>query len=428
MAVSVVFCIIAGVICRLALFQTDLPIWLETKNEVVTPITAWERVEEGLALKKSMVSPYTGDVFHEVQPINSLIHLILFLKELSDFRTFLVLLKTIFTYSRLKSTPKMLHLDVKKYSVNVEDVLLKSKDLRSLPLIVVAVHVFNPYSISICLAKSTAVLSNLSIFIFIIRNIYKLDNLLLTTLFIAVSTYQSFYPFIFCLPVASYFYHVSFHSAAIIKHYIPSFGLFLFWFMLLLGISYSIEGSWTFLYSTYGFILNVPDLSPNVGVFWYFFTEMFEHFRVFFICIFQINSVIYSIPLAVKLKRSPVFFLYMMIFITSIFKSYPSYGDIGLCLSLLPLWKHTFSYMRNLFVVTCMYIVCTVFAPILYHLWIYAGSANANFYFAITLAFSAAQIFLVTDLLFAFLRREYDLYHGTNHKLENGKTTQVVLE
>ena len=40
----------------------------------------------------------------------------------------------------------------------------------------------------------------------------------------------------------------------------------------------------------------------------------------------------------------------------------------------------------------CMFLVCTVFAPIQYYLWIYAGSANANFYFAISLAFSTAQV------------------------------------
>ncbi len=48
--------------------------------------------------------------------------------------------------------------------------------------------------------------------------------------------------------------------------------------------------------------------------------------------------------------------------------------------------------MRNNFIVTCMFVVCSVLAPILYHLWIYAGSANANFYFAISLVYSTAQV------------------------------------
>ena len=47
--------------------------------------------------------------------------------------------------------------------------------------------------------------------------------------------------------------------------------------------------SWSFLWATYGFILSVPELTPNMGLFWYFFTEMFEHFRVFFVCTFQVS-------------------------------------------------------------------------------------------------------------------------------------------
>ena len=36
----------------------------------------------------------------------------------------------------------------------------------------------------------------------------------------------------------------------------------------LLLVSAEVCGSWTFLYSTYGFILTVPELTPNMGIFW----------------------------------------------------------------------------------------------------------------------------------------------------------------
>ncbi len=48
--------------------------------------------------------------------------------------------------------------------------------------------------------------------------------------------------------------------------------------------------------------------------------------------------------------------------------------------------------MRNNFVVTMMFIVCSVLAPVLWYLWIYAGSANANFYFAFNLVYGTAQV------------------------------------
>ena len=46
-----------------------------------------------------------------------------------------------------------------------------------------------------------------------------------------------------------------------------------------------------------------------------------------------------------------------------------------------------------------MYTWCAVLSPIFYHLWIYTGSANANFYFALTLVSSAAQVCLLLSCL-----------------------------
>ena len=91
------------------------------------------------------------------------------------------------------------------------------------------------------------------------------------------------------------------------------------------------------------FRLTVPDLSPNIGIFWYFFTEMFEHFRIFFLFVFQINAVIYTVPLAVRLREQPIFLMYILTFLTGVFKSYPSYSDVSILLALLPLWKHLFA-------------------------------------------------------------------------------------
>ena len=39
-----------------------------------------------------------------------------------------------------------------------------------------------------------------------------------------------------------------------------------------------------------------------------------------------------------------------------------------------------------------------------------------------------SQIFLITDLLFGYLRREYALEMGPKPKLENGEVAQVTLD
>ncbi|XP_046329560.1 phosphatidylinositol glycan anchor biosynthesis class U protein-like [Haliotis rufescens] len=437
MAYQSVLCYLFGSLIRLWLFRTSFPKWLSSRNEVVTPLTSWERVQEGMALQETYISPYAGDIFHETPLLLRLLQYVAKVPQMTDilFVFMDVLIGMVLSRIAMEFGRYMLERQaqgVSRYAANVEKLVLRGSDLKWLQTYVIVVHFLNPYSIAVCLSKSTAVFTNLATLLTILNALQ--GNEILCSLFLALAAYQSLYPFVYIVPVALLFYKraypnaTCYTSAEAVGSYLYTSACFLIFILLLIGVSYGLENSWDFLYSTYGFILTVPDLSPNIGVFWYFFTEMFEHFRNFFICVFQINAVVYTVPLAVKLRDSPVFQLYMLVFLTSIFKSYPSYADAALFLSLLPLWQHCFSYMRNKFVVGCMFLSCSVVAPILWHLWIYAGSANANFYFAITLTFSTAEIFLVTDLLFAFLRRQYDLNHGMDQKLDDGKPAQIVLD
>ncbi|KHJ79651.1 hypothetical protein OESDEN_20696 [Oesophagostomum dentatum] len=53
-------------------------------------------------------------------------------------------------------------------------------------------------------------------------------------------------------------------------------------------------------------------------------------------------------------------------------------------------------------------VTCIVLMPVMWHMWIVAGSGNANFYFAVTLIYNVAQIYLMIDLMFAYFRKEAD--------------------
>lgn len=436
---------IGGIIVRLALFRTSLPDWISSQTEIVTPLTSWERAMEGLALKENMISPYAGDLFHETPLV---LRLLDFLSKFSENKVLLIFvgLDAICLILMMKISKRyggyLLRKqakEVKKYAADSDKLIIRAEDMKMIQFYMAVIFSFNPYSIGACLAKSTAIFNNLSILLVLYNMLQERE--IMCCVFIAMASYLSIYPIILCVPAAIYFMQlskfkqekksnteISYIDQTAIMSYGKTVGLCVVMVSALICLSAFLEGSWDFIASTYGFILTVPDLTPNMGVFWYFFTEMFEHFRIFFLCVFQINAVIYTVPLSIRLKEHPVFFMYILVCLISIFKSYPSYSDVGLVLSLLPLWRYAFQYMRNSFVVTCMYICTTVFGPILYHLWIYAGSANANFYFATSLAFSTAQIFLVTDLLYGFLRREYDLENGFKH-LEIGENKkQVILD
>lgn len=51
----------------------------------------------------------------------------------------------------------------------------------------------------------------------------------------------------------------------------------------------------------------------------------------------------------------------------------------------------------------------TLLGPAFYYLWIYAGSGNANFFYAITLVWSLGLVVILADVLYAILRDEWEV-------------------
>ena len=177
----------------------------------------------------------------------------------------------------------------------------------------------------------------------------------------------------------------------------------------LLQVSSFITGSWEFLESTYGVQLLLPDLTPNVGLWWYFFIEMFDSFRNFFLGVFWLHLSSYVGGLTIRLRTQPLFVLTILLGIFAIFKPYPSISDTSLFLAMLPLYRHVFPLMRYTFVESSTVLYATLLGPAFYYLWIYAGSGNANFFYAITLVWSVGLSVLVGDVLYAVLRDEWEV-------------------
>ena len=65
--------------------------------------------------------------------------------------------------------------------------------------------------------------------------------------------------------------------------------------------------------------------------------------------------------------------------------------------------------MRYTFFASSALLYATLLGPAFYHLWIYAGSGNANFFYAITLVWSLGLSILLADTIFASLREEREL-------------------
>lgn len=400
-----------AILVRLLCFKSSLHNIFLNRIEISTPVNAWKRVTEGVYLQNSNVSPYSGDTFHEV-PLALWLYTKIYkyiptqlpiLFTTCDLLTSLLLAWSASIYSEnlLKKESKL------KVPSSAKNLSISSNGIRNVPFYVFCIYLFSPYSIFSCVGLSTTTLANFVmslVFAFISSRCWLLAGLALS-----VSSYHSIYPIVLLVPLFVAIINDQKTGKAKCVLALLTISLAV---SGLLYLSKEYTGNWEFLKSTYGSVLTVPDLTPNVGLFWYFFTEMFDQFRVLFLWTFQINVFIYALPLAIRFKHEPMLLLYVQLFLVAVFKSYPSIGDYAIPLAFLPVWRHNFPFMRQSFLVGCILAVTFVLAPLLWYLWIYAGSANSNFYFGITLAFNTAQIFLVTDLLFAYCKRDYHLAKG----------------
>lgn len=401
---------LVAVIIRLWLGSDE---YLSLRPEISTPLNSWRRLTEGVFMYQSGQSPYEGVVFHEtplalfvfslVKSQSDLISRLLFI--LGDLITCLILSKL----GEIVAKERMLEQEKNRPNVHEESRSLLSSitSVVSTPRFMTVAYLLNPYIILNCAARTSTVWANLLLAIFLFSLAKRWQHV--ACLSLALATYQSLYPGLLIVPLVLQLCH---HSDSPVKTSLTTLGLFTAAVASLLLISAEIYGDWTYISSTYGFILTVPELTPNMGIFWYFFTEMFDHFRSLFVWTFQLNLVMYVAPLSIKFPRHPLLLSAVLIGLIAVFKSYPGMGDVGFFLALLPLFNHLIPFMKQTFIIGGMLLATSVLAPIAWQLWIYNNSANANYYFAINLVYGTAQIFLITDLLFAQVKRDFHLVNG----------------
>ncbi|CAB4411706.1 unnamed protein product [Rhizophagus irregularis] len=393
---------------RLILFQSSsITETLGSRVEIVTPVTSFTRLTEGLYLFENGVPPYDGGAFHQAPLLLAFFQLLGYLPVIFTKLTF-VLMDLILAYClmNIAGIKQQLYYNFPKLEIELKDNVPKEID----PWVVTGFYLFNPLTIASCLSKSTIIFTNLSIILGIYYSLKH--NKSYGMFWIAMATYLSFYPFMLFLPLILIFTNNVESSGKIIKNeIIGCVGLFVVWLSGLLIFSYFLVGSWDFLGATYGVILLLPDLTPNIGLFWYFFIEMFDQFRSFFLVVFQLHAFVFMVPVSTKFRKHPLFSIFILSGIMAIFKSYPSIGDASLYLAFLPIYSEIIKYMRYNFLTTNIFCYCSILSPIFYHLWIYAGSGNANFFYAITLVYTIGNIILLVDATFAMFRREFDIWN-----------------
>lgn len=443
----------AGILLRLVLAFgfTDLQPLLDGRVEITTPVSSFKRLREGLFLYttnsiSSNFDIYNGGVFHQ-SPL-----LLAFFSVLQNYN---ISLKIPFIVADLvaalciSSLAQILYQRAGQGKAKAEALNEKSGvDTESLPelyqpntafpsWIAAAVYLFNPFTFLGSIAQSTNVFTN-TLIIFSMAASVSWKKPFLGMGLLALATTLSLYPLclfpalVVCSIASDKVRNVPFtiptsirdkneikdgtfsrsSISTIPRKYIVQGAILSITFFVYTGLyiyaSYLIAGSWKFLQSTYMTIIVLKDLTPNMGLWWYYFVEMFSFFRPFFIAVFQLFLISFSLPITIRFYSYPLFAITSIVGIVALFKPYPEAGDLGLYLSLLPLFKPVLDRVKYTLPASFALLYSAALAPTFYNLWIYLGSGNSNFFYAITLVYALGITIAISDTIWIALRLDYD--------------------
>ncbi|KAF7559382.1 hypothetical protein G7046_g4783 [Stylonectria norvegica] len=396
-----------AVLLRLALFLVfpGLPDLLTGRVEISTPVTSFKRLQEGLFLYTNNVSPYDGGVYHQAPLLLPLFSL------LPDVKTWPIFTYILYILVDVLSADALFSIANSGESGSSRLFTSPRWTKKSRGVAVAAAFLFNPYTVATCIGRSTSVFTTCAILHAIAKAIHGSSFNAMVA--ISFASYLSMYPILLLPPLVLLAYDrqpAKRRVASTAQFAVSNILVVAGCLAVLLGMSFVVTGgSWEFLSRTYGIQLTLTDLTPNVGLWWYFFIEMFDSFRAFFLGVFWLHLAAYPAALSIRIRTQPLVVLTILLGTFSIFKPYPSIADASLFLALIPLFQHLFPLMRYAFVTSSIFLYATFLGPAFYHLWIYAGSGNANFFYAITLVWSLGQSLLVSDLAFAVLRDEWEV-------------------
>ncbi|KAF4549624.1 GPI transamidase subunit PIG-U-like protein [Elsinoe fawcettii] len=303
----------------LALAFPDLPDFLSGRVEIATPVTGFKRLQEGVFLYNHGVSPYDGGVFHQVPLLLSFFSLI---PDLGRSK-----LTTIAIYTILDLLTAKALVEIASSDAAVETASFKSprRDRKWSPEIVAACYLFNPFTILTCLGRPTSVFAT---YFVVLATAKACDGAATSSAFaLALASYTSLHPGLL-VPAMATFCHdrvlrkdskKARSGTAVFAQYTIAFAAF---FSVLLSLSFFLVQDWSFLHSVYGTRLLLPDLTPNVGLWWYFFIEMFDSFRSFFLGVFWIHMASYAPVLTLRLKNQPLAAIVLLCGVFTIFQPY----------------------------------------------------------------------------------------------------------
>ncbi|EGW32160.1 uncharacterized protein SPAPADRAFT_61244 [Spathaspora passalidarum NRRL Y-27907] len=375
--------------------------------ELSTPINSYKSLQEAFYYLQQGIDLYDGGVNHHPP----LLVIILSVFQSLPFKE--VWFNLVYTLCDLFIAWKLIQINrwynfysAKRYG---------KKNERFSDDIIASFYLFNPLIVLTNLAHSTIVFT----WVFLMESIYQViftGNVPRSMIALGISTYLSFNS-VYLLPPIIAFAHAM-TPTNIHRVYIEGFAIYFAAVALLIMSSFTCTSSWNFLDQCYLTNILLKKITPNVGLWWYIFTEMFDFFTPFYLGLFNIYTLVYVIPITIRLfqfrsnkKLGDSFLAIVLVYIwLSFTKSYPTIGDLGFGLSILPIFKVTiFPYCRYTYVIGLTMLISLLLFPIFYYCWIVLGTGNSNFFYSISLIWGVVHVLIILDLLWGKLVYDYSL-------------------
>lgn len=136
----------------------------------------------------------------------------------------------------------------------------------------------------------------------------------------------------------------------------------------------------------------MDDLTPNLGLWWYFFAEIFRHVRTFFGFVFHAQGMVLMVPLTVRLWPEPLVLASIAALLVALFKPYSCTADLAIAAALMTVVHHQLGGARFLMPVVAALATAAVLNPVLWRHWVVEYRGNANFVLATTIVHALALI------------------------------------
>ena len=153
------------------------------------------------------------------------------------------------------------------------------------------------------------------------------------------------------------------------------------------------------LRATWGDMVGIASLTPNVGLAPLFFSLLFAQFRPYFRYVWTAHLAAHAIPLSLRWADQPLFGASVLIAITGAVKPYPSVADAALTYALLAVHDRAASRLRFAWPIALAAVYNHATMEHALHCWLVSGRASSNYYYYQTVLYSVLQTGLITSTL-----------------------------